>query len=150
MLLNETHWFFNHCRLSLLMSDKILALKSPWWHEHRHTNIHTLKVCTASVYSILRFLPILGTRGNASACQCSWLKRHGFNLCMGKIPWRRKWQPTPVFLPGKSHGRRTLTGYSPWGRKESVTGTGHTHIILYLKCVSSRDQTVLCFKNPAW
>ena len=36
-----------------------------------------------------------------------------------KIPWRRKWQPTPVFLPGDSHGQRTLAGYSPWGRKES-------------------------------
>ena len=36
-------------------------------------------------------------------------------------PWRRKWQPTPVFLPGESHGRRNLVGYSPWGRKESNT-----------------------------
>ena len=35
------------------------------------------------------------------------------------IPWRRKWQPTPVFLPGKSHGWRSLVGYSPWGCKES-------------------------------
>ena len=33
--------------------------------------------------------------------------------------WRRKWQPTPVFLPGKSHGRKSLIGYSPWGCKES-------------------------------
>ena len=39
----------------------------------------------------------------------------------GKIPWRRKWQPTPVFLPGKSHGQRNLAGYSPWGRKELDT-----------------------------
>ena len=38
-----------------------------------------------------------------------------------KISWRRKWQPTPVFLPEKSHGRRSLVGYSPWGRKESDT-----------------------------
>ena len=34
-------------------------------------------------------------------------------------PWRRKWQPTPIFLPGKFHGQRTLAGYSPWGRKDS-------------------------------
>ena len=34
----------------------------------------------------------------------------------GRIPWRRKWQPTPVFLPGKSHRQRSLVGYSPWGR----------------------------------
>ena len=37
----------------------------------------------------------------------------------GKIPWRRKWQPTPVFLPGKSHGQRSLVGSGPWGCKES-------------------------------
>ena len=38
---------------------------------------------------------------------------------VGKIPWRRKWQPTPVFLPGKFHGQRSLAAYSPWGHKES-------------------------------
>ena len=40
-----------------------------------------------------------------------------FNPWVRKILWRRKWQPTPVFLPGKSHGQRTLGGYSPWGFK---------------------------------
>ena len=35
------------------------------------------------------------------------------------IPWRRKWKPTPIFLPGKSHGQRSLAGYSPWDRKEA-------------------------------
>ena len=43
----------------------------------------------------------------------------GVHPWVRKIPWRRKWQPTPVFLPGKSHGQRSLVGYSPWGRKES-------------------------------
>ena len=43
-----------------------------------------------------------------------------FDLWVGKIPWRRAWQPTPVFLPGESHGQRSLVGYSPWGHKESV------------------------------
>ena len=37
----------------------------------------------------------------------------------GRSPWRRAWQPTPVFLPGESHGQRSLAGYSPWGQKES-------------------------------
>ena len=37
---------------------------------------------------------------------------------MGKIPWRRTWQPTPGFLPGKSHGQRSLVGYSPWGSQK--------------------------------
>ena len=46
-------------------------------------------------------------------------RRRGFNAWVGKILWRRKWQPTPVFMPGKSHGPRSLVGYSPWGHKES-------------------------------
>ena len=42
----------------------------------------------------------------------------GFDPWVRMIPWRRKWQPTPVFLPGKSHGQRSIVGYSPWGLKE--------------------------------
>jgi len=61
---------------------------------------------------------------NAGDCQRLWL-----DPWVGKIPWRREWQPTPVFLPGESHGWRSLAGYSPWGRKESDTtelrGTQH-------------------------
>jgi len=49
-----------------------------------------------------------------------------FNPWVGKIPWRRKWQPTPVFLPGKFHGERSLAGYGPWDHKESDT-IEHTH-----------------------
>ena len=44
-----------------------------------------------------------------------------FDSRIGKIPWRRKWQPNPVFLPGEFHGQRSLAGYSPWGRRESDT-----------------------------
>ena len=44
----------------------------------------------------------------------------------GRFHWRRKWQPTPVFLPGESHGQRSLVGYSPWSRKESDM-TEHIH-----------------------
>ena len=53
------------------------------------------------------------------ACQCRSCRSHGFNPCIGKIPWRRKWQPTPAFLPGESHGQRSLAGCSPWGHKRS-------------------------------
>ena len=49
---------------------------------------------------------------------------------VGKIPWRRKWQSTPVFLPGESHGWRSLVGYSPQGRKESDT-TEELHFHLH-------------------
>ena len=45
----------------------------------------------------------------------------GFDPRVGKTPWRRAWQPTPVFLPGKSHRQRSLVGYSLWGHKESDT-----------------------------
>ena len=47
------------------------------------------------------------------------VKRHGFDPWVRKIPWRRKWQTTPVFSPGESHGQRSLAGYSPRGLKES-------------------------------
>ena len=53
--------------------------------------------------------------GKEPVCQC-WSTR--FNLWVGKSPWRRKWQPTPVFLPGEFHGQKSLVCYSPWGRKE--------------------------------
>ena len=46
------------------------------------------------------------------------MKRGGFDPWVRKILWSRKWQPTPVNLPGKFHGQRTLVGYSPWGHKE--------------------------------
>ena len=46
------------------------------------------------------------------------LRRFKFDPWVRKIPWKRKWQPTPVFLSGESHGQRSLVGYSPWGHKE--------------------------------
>ena len=56
-----------------------------------------------------------GSDGKESACQC---RGHGFSPWVGKIPWRRKWQPTPIFLPGESHGQGNLADCSPWGHKE--------------------------------
>ena len=52
--------------------------------------------------------------GKESAWQC-WKRR--FNPWVGKIPWKGKWQPTPVFLPAKYHGQRSMVGSSPWGHK---------------------------------
>ena len=51
--------------------------------------------------------------------QCRGYWGCGFDPWVGKIPWKRKCQPTPVFFPGKSHGQRSLEGYNPWGHKES-------------------------------
>ena len=54
-----------------------------------------------------------GASGIEPACQCRRHKRHRFHPWVRKIPWRRKWQPTLVFLPGESHGQRSLAGYGP-------------------------------------
>ena len=73
-----------------------------------------------------------GTSCKEPACHCRKRKRHGFDPWIGKIPWRRKWKPTPVFLPGESHGQRSLAGYSPWGCKESDKTeplTQHIHLL---------------------
>ena len=56
--------------------------------------------------------------GKESTCQCRGCR---FDPWVRKIPWRRKWQPTPVFLLREFHGQRVLVGYSPWGCKESDT-----------------------------
>ena len=58
------------------------------------------------VYTLLRWLS-----DKESVCQCRKCKRHRFNPWVRKIPWKRKWQPTPVFLPGKFHGQRSLVAY---------------------------------------
>ena len=62
------------------------------------------------------------TSGKESTCQC---RRHGFDPWIRKIPWRRKWQSTTVFLSEKSHGQRNLAGYSTWGH-ERVRHDGGT------------------------
>ena len=80
--------------------------------------------------------------GEESACQCRRCKRLGFNPWVGKIPWSRKWQPTPVFLPGKFHRQKSLTGYSPWSCKESDP-TEHTHIYTSLSSMQTRLGSLL-------
>ena len=57
------------------------------------------------------------TSGKEPTCQCRICKRLGFDPCIGKISWRRAWQPSPGFLPGESHGHRSLAGYSPEDHK---------------------------------
>ena len=66
------------------------------------------------VYSLSKCLGF--APGSARIClQCRRLR---FDPWVRKIPWRRKWKPSPVFLPGQSHGQRSLVGYNPWGHKE--------------------------------
>ena len=66
------------------------------------------------------------------------------------MPWRKEWQPTPVFLPGESHGRRGLVGCSPWGHSELDT-TERLHFQFSLSCIGERNGNPLqcsCLENP--
>ena len=60
-----------------------------------------------------------GASGKKLAWQCRRPKRYGFSLWVRKIPWRRAWQPTPIFLPGESHELRSMAGYCPHHCKQS-------------------------------
>ena len=62
-----------------------------------------------------------GIPGGASGKNFLQCRRPRFDPWFRKMPWRREWQPTPLFLPGKFHGQRCLAGYSPWDCKESDT-----------------------------
>ena len=98
-----------------------------------------------------------------AACRCRRCKRLGFDPWVGKIPWKRKWQPIPVFLPGKSHGQSSLVGYSPWGCKEldmqireqiCTHTTVHSPELLHLRTfyneLSCDKQTILLLKLVHW
>ena len=74
------------------------------------------------IYIYMYRLP-LWLSNKESACNagdCLDCRRHQFNPWVRKIPWRRNWKPIPVFLPGKSHGQRSLADYNPWGRKSQM------------------------------
>ena len=74
-----------------------------------------------------------GSEVKVSACVCMQCGRPGFNSWVGNIPWRRKWQSTPIFLPGEFHGQRSLVGCSPRGCKESdMTERLHFHFHIYM------------------
>ena len=81
---------------------------------------------------------------------CPQCRRHGFNSWVGEIPWWREWLPTPVSLPGESHGQWSLVGYSPWGRKEPDT-TERLHFHFSLSCIGEGNGNPLqcsCLENP--
>ena len=69
--------------------------------------------------------------GGSDSRVCLQCRRPGFDSWVGKIPWRWKWQPTPVLLPGRFHGCRSLAGYSTWGHKELDTTEQHHFALLY-------------------
>jgi len=70
-----------------------------------------------------------GASGKEPACQCRRHKRHWFDPWVRKIPWRRKWQPTPVFLPGEFQEQRSLAGYSARDCRRVRHSWAHTHLV---------------------
>ena len=74
------------------------------------------------------YFKLLGFPGGSDGKGSASCKRPGFDPWVVKIPWRREWQPMPVFLPGEFHGQRSLAGYGPWGHKEldMTEPTGHS------------------------
>ena len=86
------------------------------------------------------------------ACYTEWIKseREKQMSYINVLVWRRQWHPTPVLLPGKSHGWRSLVGYSPWGHKESDT-TERLHFPFSLSCIGKGNGNPLqcsCLENP--
>ena len=76
--------------------------------------------------------------------------RHSLFMATQMLQQRRQWHPTPVLLPGKSHGRRSLVGCSPWGREESDT-TERLHFHFSLSCIGEGNGKPLqcsCLENP--
>ena len=73
------------------------------------------------IYNYLVYVQYMGLlwwiSSKQSTCQC---RRYGFDPWIEKIPWIRKWQPTPLFLPGKSNRQRSLAGYGPWRHKSQT------------------------------
>ena len=104
----------------LWLSEEYIYKKWPKFHLFSWNKLDLV------LWTWLRGFP--GGSGKESAYQCRRRRRLRFSPWGGKIPWRTKWQPTPIFLPGQFHGQRSLVGYSPWDRKESdVTEYAHVH-----------------------
>ena len=106
-----------YCHLAYLIYIQSTSYKMLGWMKHK---LESRLLGEISITSDMQITPPLGLpwwlRRQSIRLQCG---RPGFDPWVRKIPWRRKWQPTPVLLPGEFHGQKSLVGYSPWGRKES-------------------------------
>ena len=93
----------------------VLAPKDP---KEQHRCCQQDRQCAGARAAVLVVVPDMRgfpvAQWSRPCLQETWVQ---FETWVKKIPWRRKWQPTPVLLPGKSRGERSLAGYSPWGRK---------------------------------
>ena len=109
LLTNKLFWISNR------IARKTRKFQKQWGERGPHLQKQDLQV-TLLVWGLPRCCS-----GKESTSPCRRLRCVGSVPWVGKIPWRRKWQPIPVFLPGKSQGQRNLVGYSPWGRTELDT-----------------------------
>ena len=115
--------------------QKTMILKSFWVRTKEKENlVWRPKECFSLCYSL-----VTQTVKNLLAVQEAWIRSW-----VGKIPWRREWQPTPVFFPGESHGQRSPMGYSPQGQRvrhdwaTKHTHTGSTFQVVGSICISYR------------
>ena len=115
-------------------NSRIECLSPPWWRQQSASGsgcpstreekskwkwLQMTKLCAMVRQNETDLLKATGfpagAHGKEPVCQCRRPKRLRFDPWVGKIPWRRKWQPMPVFLPGESHGQRSLAGYTAHG-----------------------------------
>ena len=80
--------------------------------------------------------------------QCSICKTPKFDPWVGKLPWRRQWQPTPAFLPGEFHGQRSLEGYSPWVANRTLSTVQEQQQTMLNDFILTSSQVALVVKNP--
>ena len=124
--------------ISCLIQVEMFYIFNHGFREHSplKRTIHSSPFTSCTGISYFRYFEIVLRLSPTSWRLPSWLRWSrvhmqcrgpGFNPWVRKIPWRRSWQSTPVFLPGESHGQRSQVGHSPRGRKESHTTETHTH-----------------------
>ena len=110
---------FYNSQITLMSIDR-------WMLIDNMVYIHNVKLLRIKKNEVMPFASLVAQRIK----HFLYCRRPGFDPCVGKIPWRRKWQSIPVFLPGESHGQRSLAGRSPQGHKESdTTERLHTHTV---------------------
>ena len=95
------------CNFSHKKSERLFKIP-------KHHNTWKFKICIIYTPGLSSWH---GSKEKESACQCRRPKRYRLDPWVGKIPWKRKWQPTAVFLSGKPYGGRSLAGYTPWGHR---------------------------------
>ena len=101
---------------SMIPSNRLILCHPLFLPTHSKSIIYLKHYVLSTVYQIWTFSLFLKGLpswliGKEPTCQCRRCRRHKFYFCVRKICWRRKWQPTLLFLPGKSHGQKSLAGY---------------------------------------